>query len=178
MIKAFISYTIVFWMFVSCAPSTKQSIPPSQIPTIKTTYNTGSASKIEREIHQAINAFRMGKGLPKLSSHETLREAAETHSNYMMHKAQSKGNLLHINHDRFSQRSHKLRASGVSGSIAENVAVLQGIPESQAAERFVSQWINSKGHLKNILSNHRASGIAVSFGSNNTIYATQIFASP
>lgn len=58
-------------------------------------------------------------------------------------------------------------------SAAENVA--EGYPTAKAV--FVG-WVNSPGHLANILSDNTEMGLAVSTGSDGNLYWAQDFGKP
>jgi len=74
-----------------------------------------------------------------------------------------------------SQRAGK--AGFRSGYVGENIGMRFGRESAQArAQAFMSQWMNSAPHRKNILNpKFRALGVGVSTARDGKVYAVQVF---
>ena len=128
------------------------------------------------EVFAAINQERADNGLPALVRDSSMGALCADHNNYMINNA-NPGGALEINHDNAQSRADALFAVGFK-SFAENTAAHRGYPSGSVASEFVNGWVNSPGHLKNILGNYTSTGVAVTVDSRDgTVYATQIFGS-
>jgi len=70
-----------------------------------------------------------------------------------------------------------MKADGVSYKAwGENIAYIGGVSDPTAlANQFMTNWMNSEGHRKNILStNFESIGVGV-YKAGNRVYATQEF---
>ncbi|GAA4108082.1 hypothetical protein GCM10022393_03830 [Aquimarina addita] len=121
------------------------------------------------EMLRLVNDIRTTEGLQPLVLNQELNEAAYLHSKDM--GDQNYFNHTGLNGSSFSERVRD--ASYVGTPRGENIAA----GNNTVAETF-NQWVNSSGHLDNILderSNEMGIGYAVVNGSEYTHYWTQIF---
>ena len=137
-----------------------------------------------------INAFRQKKKIAMLSLHKDLNDAALLHAEYL----KKKGKLDHFQ-NKAQFRTPVERVGHYNKefiSIGENVAYvsvatvqIQGKSEEmiyktyqEMAEELVTNWLQSKPHLKNISDKtYTHTGIALVYDSSKSrIYAVQVFA--
>jgi uncharacterized protein YkwD len=119
----------------------------------------------QRVILDQINHYRVAQGLQPLKLNNQISKEAETHSRNMAAK------VIPLGHDGFKKRvntlsnyfHHPVRA-------AENVAY-----NNKAPEIAVTQWLNSRGHRKNIQGNYDLTGIGIAYDKKGQVYVTQIF---
>lgn len=135
------------------------------------TYQNSHAqfSDEEEEMLQLVNDIRAQYGREPVRLNPYLNQAAYDHSkdmgenNYFSH--------VGLNGSSFSQRA---KDAGYEGSpTGENIAA-----GNSTAQSTFQQWVNSSGHLNNILnsgSNEMGIGHAQVNGSNYTHYWTQVF---
>jgi len=130
--------------------------------------------RIENEILSLVNAERTRRGLEPLAPEARLGRAAAQHSgemyslDYFAHESPVAGNTSFT--DRMSNAGLK-----EFGSAAENIVMAGNTPD--VAKRLVQLWLDSPGHLENILRpEFRLTGVGV-FGDGEKVYATQLFAS-
>ncbi len=131
---------------------------PLSISSIKTT-------DLERSVFEQINEYRLSQGLPKLTLNTSITHQARIHSLDM-----ANGKIP------FSHHGFEKRVNSVSiryTSAAENVAFNQGYTDP--AQKAVTGWLNSPGHLKNLRGNYNLTGIGVAVNSQGEVYLTQIF---
>ncbi|WP_346961679.1 CAP domain-containing protein [Clostridium sp.] len=129
-------------------------------------------AQVEQAIFNKVNEERAKAGVPTLSYNTTMEKYARIKSqdmgdnNYFSHQDLS-GNLI----------TTKMKADGVSyRAWGENIAYIGGVTDPTAlANQFMTNWMNSEGHRKNILStNFESIGVGV-YKSGNRVYATQEF---
>lgn len=129
-------------------------------------------AQVEQLIYSKVNEQRAANGLSQLSYNDTMQKYARIKSkdmgdnNYFDHKDLN-GNLITV----------KMKNDGVSyNAWAENIAYISGVSDANAlANQFMTNWMNSEGHRKNILStNVNSIGIGV-YKIGNKVYATQEF---
>lgn len=155
---------------------------------------------LEQAIKDGIDSVRLTKKLPPLQWDSLLSMAARDQSAYMRIKKI-------VSHN---QRSRKKRwpdkrvkfYGGEGYGVGENVAMIplystvpknikkqqdlkqEGVPYAktykQAANWFVINWVNSKGHYANIINPaYTLTGLGVSIDKvHHTVYATQVFSMP
>lgn len=121
---------------------------------------------LERSVFQRINQYRQQKGLAALTTNSSITRQARQHS-------QSMSNSGVLSHDGFSSRADTIRKSVPFQAAAENVAFNQGF--SDPAAQAVNGWLNSPGHLQNIMGNYNLTGIGAARNNKGEIYFTQIF---
>jgi uncharacterized protein YkwD len=138
---------------------------------------TGNADQlttwqIEAEVYEKINEERTQRGLEPLEYDPDFSDAADDHSDEMADQNQ-------MFHTRGIIKSMGGADSGC-WSAAENVAYTYSYSKSEeeVADRLVEMWMNSPGHRHNILSEgYDSTGIGVSSGNSQVLYATQNFCS-
>jgi uncharacterized protein YkwD len=130
--------------------------------------------RIEGEILALVNAERARRGIPALAPEARLARAAAQHSgemyrlDYFAHESPVAGNKSFT--DRMTNAGLK-----DFGSAAENIVMANH--GADVARRLVQLWLDSPGHLENILRpEFRLTGVGV-FGDGERVYATQLFAS-
>ncbi len=130
----------------------------------------GQTSEEEaQEMLGLVNEIRAARGIPLLSLNAELSKAAYDHSNDM-----ARNNYFShtgLNGSTFSQR---INAAGYNGSPrGENIAA-----GNASVVNTFNQWLNSPGHLNNMLnssSDEMGIGHAIDNGSTYTHYWTQVF---
>jgi uncharacterized protein YkwD len=136
--------------------------------------NIAGVSSLEQGIWTGINAERGRVGLSKLTLDSRLSMAARGHAkdmadrNYFDHHSGKPG------FDTAGDRIHQ--AGSFEQAWAENIAFEQGEPDSSIAQTFVTGWIHSAGHYKNIMTgSFTHTGIGVFKSNDGRVYAVQIF---
>lgn len=128
--------------------------------------------QVEQLIYNKVNQERSAHGVAALSNSTSMQKYARIKSqdmgdnNYFAHEDLN-GNLI----------TSKMKNDGVTYSAwGENIAYISGITDANAlADQFMTNWMNSEGHRKNILSSNFSSiGIGV-YKIGNKVYATQEF---
>ncbi|MGG7177282.1 CAP domain-containing protein [Clostridium paraputrificum] len=151
---------------------TPQVTPPTvnkpQVPTS----NEKFMAEVERMIFEKVNAERAKAGAAALSYNSTMEKYARIKSQDMGDRGyfdhnDPEGNLITV----------QMKNDGVSYSAwGENIAYIGGVSDANAlANQFMTNWMNSSGHRKNILStNFTGIGVGV-YKIGNKVYATQEF---
>lgn len=124
-------------------------------------------SDIEQSAHQQINSHRASRGLAPLTFNATIAAQARTHSRDM---AQGR---VPFSHNGFDARITEIRKTIVVQNAAENVAFNNGFDDP--ASEAVRGWLNSPGHLVNIVGDYDLTGIGVDRNAAGDYYFTQIF---
>ena len=150
--------------------------PPTEGDTI-TDNNANASDKFMAQVEQAIfnkvNEERAKAGVAPLSYNTTMEKYARI-------KSQDMGDNNYFSHTDLSGNyiTAKMKADGVSyNSWGENIAYLggYGTDPTVLANQFMTNWMNSSGHRKNILSTDFTSiGVGV-YQIGNKVYATQEF---
>ena len=115
-------------------------VPPTPTPS------PADGETMEDTYLRLINKVRAERGLPLLKLDSLLNQAALAWSTEMGK------NIRHLSHAYFSERISKYYPNTFA---AENVAIAFN------TEKAVAMWLDSPGHLKNILGNYDICGIAV-----------------
>lgn len=125
-----------------------------------------TVASLERSVFQQINQYRQQQGLAALRTNRTITQQARQHS-------QTMANSGVLSHDGFDGRVATIGRTIRYRSAAENVAYNVGFnnPTAQA----VTGWLNSPGHLENIVGNFNLTGIGAARNSRGEYYFTQIF---
>lgn len=148
-------------------PATETPVVP-EAPVV----NDKFMAQVEQAIFNKVNEERTKAGVATLSYNTTMEKYARIKSqdmgdnNYFSHQDLS-GNLI----------TTKMKADGVSyRAWGENIAYIGGVTDPTAlANQFMTNWMNSEGHRKNILSTKFESiGVGV-YKVGNRVYATQEF---
>lgn len=137
-----------------------------------TIVNDQYMAQVEQAIFNKVNEERAKAGVAPLSYNTTMEKYARIKSkdmgdnNYFSHTDKS-GNYINT----------KMKADGVTYQAwGENIAYIGGVTDPVAlANQFMTNWMNSEGHKKNILSTDFSSiGVGV-YKVGNKVYATQEF---
>jgi uncharacterized protein YkwD len=126
-------------------------------------------ASLERSVFQQINQYRQQQGLSVLRTNSTITLRARQHS-------QNMANSGVLSHDGFDGRVATINKTIRYRSAAENVAYNFGF--SNPVAQAVTGWLNSPGHLENIVGNFRLTGVGVAKNSRGEYYFTQIFIQP
>lgn len=151
--------------------------PPTNNEDTVTDNNATQSDKFMVEVEQAIfnkvNEERVKAGVAPLSYNTTMEKYARI-------KSQDMGDNNYFSHTDLNGNyiTSKMQADGVSyKSWGENIAYLGGYGTNPTtlANQFMTNWMNSSGHRKNILStNFTSMGVGV-YKIGNKVYATQEF---
>ena len=137
-----------------------------------TIVNDQYMAQVEQAIFNKVNEERAKAGVAPLSYNTIMEKYARIKSkdmgdnNYFSHTDKS-GNYINT----------KMKADGVTYQAwGENIAYIGGVTDPVAlANQFMTNWMNSEGHKKNILSTDFSSiGVGV-YKVGNKVYATQEF---
>ncbi|MEX2582337.1 MAG: CAP domain-containing protein [Gemmatimonadota bacterium] len=130
------------------------------------------AASLEREIHELVNLQRSAAGLRPLDWNGVLANLAAEHSGAMAAGARPFG------HDGFEARAAAARQALGTGRFSENVATNWNHPPAEVAGLVVRSWMDSPGHRRNLLDDHRLSGVGVVRSSSGEYFVTQLYAGP
>lgn len=152
---------------------TSTKTPATETPVVPESpvVNDKFMAQVEQAIFNKVNEERTKAGVATLSYNTTMEKYARIKSqdmgdnNYFSHQDLS-GNLI----------TTKMKADGVSyRAWGENIAYIGGVDPTALANQFMTNWMNSEGHRKNILStNFESIGVGV-YKVGNRVYATQEF---
>lgn len=136
------------------------------------TENSSYVAEIEQMIFNKVNEERVKSGVSPLSYSNTMKKYARI-------KSKDMGVRKYFSHEDPSGQliTAKMKADGVSYNVwGENIAYIGGqLGNASLANQFMTNWMNSSGHRKNILSsNFKSMGVGV-YKIGNTYYATQEF---
>ncbi len=159
MLRRALFFIVLFIIFSNCS---RDSNPVhSGIPTI-------SKPELARQTHQLINDYRKSNGLAALRYNDKVAAIALTHSQNM-----ADGSVA-FSHNGFNQRANDIADILSISAAAENVAWNRGY--SDPVQTAVDGWIDSEGHLKNIIGNYNTTGVGVAVNDDGEYYFTQLFA--
>ena len=142
---------------------------PDVTSAVRRRASAPTPASLERSVVQQINQYRQQKGLGALRTNSTITQQARRHSQNMA----SSGIL---SHDGFDGRVAAINKTIRYRSAAENVAYNAGF--SNPVAQAVTGWLNSPGHLENIVGNYSLTGVGVAKNSRGEYYFTQIFIQP
>lgn len=136
-------------------------------PVDRIEYEEYISDLFDSEINSGINQIRKDLGLNELEVLSDVSAIAYSHCKYM-----SETQL--VNHDYFTTRSEQVKLRHPNAiQVGENVAY-----NYTTAKSTIAAWKNSPGHYENIIKpEYKYTGIAHIKGSNNRIYAVQLFLS-
>ena len=129
--------------------------------------SSSSISALEQSIYQQINQYRQSQNLPPLQLDPRISQQARQHSQAMA------AGKVPFSHNGFEQRAKALGEEIPYQSVAENIAFNQGY--ANPATEAVQGWLNSSGHLKNIVGQFDLTGVGVAKNAAGEYYFTQIF---
>lgn len=153
-------------------PSTGESTGNNSTVDNNTTVNDNFMAQVEQAIYNKVNEERAKAGVPALSYNTTMEKYARI-------KSQDMGDKNYFSHTDLNGNyiTTQMKADGVSyNAWGENIAYIAGITDpTELANQFMTNWMNSEGHKKNILStNFDSIGVGV-YKIGNKVYATQEF---
>jgi uncharacterized protein YkwD len=129
-----------------------------------------TATELEQEIFENVNAVREKNGLPQLEWNPDLLAAAREHSRRMVE-------LDFVSHDdpEHGSAGERLRREGIGWiAVGENIFVMRGV--GNPAAKAVEGWLNSPGHREVMLTrDFRNSAVGVHRRGDGTLYGTQLF---
>ena len=128
---------------------------------------SSSASAIEKETFDLVNAYRISLGLKALVWNNVIAEQARMHSRDMA------AGTATVGHDGFDARAEAIGQSIAWVGVGENVAYLRGYDDPAA--KAVDGWLKSEGHRKNIIGDFNLGGMGVAVNDRGEYYFTQIF---
>src|SRR5687768_7872060 len=130
-----------------------------------------TATRLEREAFDLLNATRARNGLEQLTWSEEVAVVARLHSrsmaehNYFSHRG--------IDGSMVDERADRLGLTNWQ-SIGENIAYMRGY--DKPAQLAVEKWMDSSAHRKNLLApNWKDSAVGVAVKPDGTYYFTQVF---
>ncbi len=123
-------------------------------------------NSLELAIYQQVNQYRQSQHLPPLVVDPAISAQAKAHSEAMA----KVGNL---SHDGFHERIDLVSDTIAYKSAAENVASNRGYHQPDVTA--VQSWIESPGHLHNMIGLYDLTGIGVAQNAKGEYYFTQIF---
>lgn len=151
---------------------TIKSNKPTRIETTQTIQQQIlNADQIEAEIHQIINAQRIGYGVKPLGYDTMVALVAKKHSQDMV----DRNFIAHVNPDG-KDPHQRLKENGLrcTGGGGENIYYVTN-DDTNIAQKTVDRWLSSPGHRENILDQYfKTEGIGVVI-SGNRILITQNF---
>lgn len=118
----------------------------------------------EIELIDLINEYRNVNGFESLQYDENVYFYASQHANYMINEGR-------LSHDNFNKRAQDVTNTTGAIKVGENVAKSLNLNPRDV----VNGWVNSGGHLKNIVGDFTHTAIAVKIAEDGTKYYTQIF---
>ena len=151
----------------------KESVQKQENKPVEQSNNSSSyIAQIEQMIFNKVNEERAKAGVAPLSYSNTMQKYARI-------KSEDMGVRKYFSHEDPNGQliTAKMKADGVSyNAWGENIAYLGGYSgDSNIANQFMTNWMNSSGHRANILSpNFTSIGVGV-YKIGNTYYATQEF---
>jgi uncharacterized protein YkwD len=122
----------------------------------------------ERQVHELVNVYRAGEGLPRLSYHGGLAAIARQHS-----QAMAAGEVA-FGHSGFEDRAHRATRHLVLADLGENLLATQ-LSSNSVAWRAVGGWLKSATHRQVIEGCFTLSGVGVAVDDTGVIYLTQLF---
>ena len=141
---------------LAAACSTERS-PSSPSPT--------PGPSLEQQAYARVNEYRRSRGLAALAWNDTIAEQARQHS-----LAMASGRVP-FGHDGLDDRLATIRQTIPWSGAAENVAL------NRTAGGAVDGWLDSPGHLENIVGNYQLTGVGAA-AAGSSVYFTQIFIRP
>lgn len=138
--------------------------------------NVPGLTDAEQGIWAGINLERTKAGLSALKLDARLSAAARGHAKDMADRNFFDHHSGRVGFDTPGDRIHQ--AGSFEQAWAENIAFLQGEPDSSIVATFVTGWMNSPGHFKNIMTaSFTHTGIGVFKSGDGRVYGVQVFSS-
>jgi uncharacterized protein YkwD len=126
----------------------------------------------EELVREGINEARQERGLATLTADETLTGVARNHSADMA----SRGFFNHTSPEGVGPETRVERSEATCTEVSENIVKLpRSNHEEPLAEDIVQAWLDSPGHLMNIVAeNWSRTGVGV-VANDDSVYVTQVF---
>jgi uncharacterized protein YkwD len=132
-------------------------------------------NSLDGRVFDAVNSYRVSKGLNKLERHTGLDQLARKHSEYLR---QNRGTFSvhgkNVSHHGFEGRALVATRNYQMLSLSENVAAAFN-PGANAPTVLLNLWRGSKDHHDTMLQKWTHSGMGVVVDSDGTVFATQLF---
>ena len=132
-----------------------------------TVQNDPELARLERAMVNAVNRYRILKGLNPLMADERVAGQARLHSRNMA------ADNVPLAHDGADERTVKIGEMIQWKSISENVAF--STQREDLIDFVLDRWIESPGHLKNIEGEYNMTGIGLALSPDGRYFFTQIF---
>ena len=154
-------------------PAPVVDTPVTEQPVIQpaTPSTDATIQSITDSIVAQVNELRASLGLSALRADSTLTSIAQYRSQHM-------GDNNYFSHYYNGEKHFKVVADmyGYTGyGIGENIAWMEGYPDSQVADTAMVGWINSPGHYNNMVNTMWTSIGVGAYKIGNKWYLTQIF---
>lgn len=126
----------------------------------------------EELVREGINEARQERGLATLPADETLAAVARNHSADMA----DRGYFNHTSPEGVGPETRVERSAATCTEVSENIVKLpRSNHEEPLAEDIVQAWLDSPGHLMNIVAeNWSRTGVGV-VATDDSVYVTQVF---
>lgn len=145
-----------------------------QLPAWEAVYPSLELDETETEqfVHEKINDAREERELEPLSRDETLSQVARNHSQDMA----DRGYFDHTTPEGIEPETRVDRAGVACTDVSENIVRLsRSNHEEPLAEDVVTAWLDSAGHLINIVGNDWSrTGVGV-VADDDSVFVTQLF---
>lgn len=142
-------------------PEEEEAVPETEPEEI-----LDELDQMEQEVFQQINEYRLEQGLPALAWNETIADFCRVHSLNMANGS------VPFSHDGFNERVNGIGMTIRFTSAGENVAY-NNFPDPVTTA--VDGWIESPGHLANIVGTFTLTGVGIAESDDGRYYFTQIF---
>ncbi|MDG3583530.1 CAP domain-containing protein [Galbibacter pacificus] len=143
--------------FYSCSPDEIETVDELNAE------NAVTYIKIEDEVLNLINEYRIGKNLSPLEKLNIISQEAKVHTEHMIAEDE-------ICHHFFADREHNLHYNADAVAVGENVGY-----GYHTAKGIVEAWLESESHKKNIEGNYTAMGISAIQNKKGDYFYTNIF---
>ena len=140
--------------------------PYTGIAPVQTTHTQPTVDEIREEMIERINQVRREHGVPELNVNQSLMDAAQECSTH----------LYTYHHNQVECET--VRDAGYSHGFGSNLTVLVGTGVSSIAEKAVTNWENSSGHLETMIdANCEEVGVGVTID-NSRIFCYMFAGAP
>lgn len=130
-------------------------------------HHTDNVGSLEQQVVNAVNEYRVKRGLSALTVNPMIAEQARTHSQDMARKSVPFGHDGFFNRIKFLEHRIKHYNGG-----SENVA---WYPPNKSPRDVVNLWLTSSGHRQNIMGHYDLTGVGIVRDKRGWLYYTQIF---
>ena len=114
--------------------------PYTGVAPLQTTQTQPTVDEIRAEMIERINQVRLEHGVPELNVNQSLMDAAQKCSTH----------LYTSHHNRVECET--VRDAGYPHGFGTNLTAFTGVGLRRAAEKAVTNWVNSPGHLETMIS--------------------------